>query len=296
LLARPRAGSRPDSIRQCVSIEDDVQLACWKRQDEDAPVEIPETNYAKTVDGVHIAYQVFGEGPLDMVFSFGQVSNVDQAWEMPETATFVRRLASFSRVIVFDRRGNGLSDRELGATAPFEAGMDDIRAVMDAARSERALLFGFQDAGMLCALFAASFPERTSGLVLLNSSARGLWANDYPWGWNGADWEEYLQRLEEGWGTRAHTEEHMRWMAPSHPMDAKTVDRFARYFRAAGSPGSVVALERIVRDSDVRAILPSIQAPALVLPRGRRSRGAGGSGAIRRRADPRRDPRRASIR
>ena len=225
----------------------------------------PETRFATTADGVHIAYQVIGEGRLDLVFSLGQVSNVDQMWEMPETATFVRRLASFSRVIVFDRRGTGLSDRELGAAAPFEAGMDDIRAVMDAAGSERALLFGFQDAGMLSALFAASFPERASGLVLLNSSARGLWASDYSWGWTEADWDEYLQRLEGGWGTRAHAGEHMHWMAPSHPMDVATVDRFARYFRAAGSPGSVVALERIVRDSDLRAILPAIQVPTLVL-------------------------------
>ncbi len=204
----------------------------------------PETRSAKTADGVHIAYQVIGEGLLDLVFCFGEVSNVDRMWEMPAMATLLRRLASFSRVIVFDRRGNGLSDRELGAAAPFEAGMDDIRAVMDAAGSARALLFGFQDGGMLCALFAASFPERASGLVLLNSSARGLWASDYPWAWTGAEWEEYLQRVEEGWGTRAHTEEHMRWMAPSHPMDVASVDRWARYFRSAGSPGSVVALER----------------------------------------------------
>ena len=136
---------------------------------------IPETHYAKTVDGVHIAYQVFGEGPVDLIFSFGEVSNVDAQWDLPEFASFMRRLAAFSRVVVFDSRGNGLSDRDLG-NASFEAGMDDIRAVMDAAGSEGALQFGYQDGGMLCALFTASFPERTSGLILLNSSARGLWA------------------------------------------------------------------------------------------------------------------------
>jgi class 3 adenylate cyclase len=226
---------------------------------------IPETLYAKTVDGMHIAYQVIGEGRHDLVFSFGQVSNVDTTWERPEVATFVRRLASFSRVIIFDRRGSGLSDRELSAAAPFEAGMDDIRAVMDAADSERALLFGCEDAGMLCALVAASLPERASGLVLFNSSPRGLWAPDAPWGWTAADWEEYLPRLEAGWGTRAFTEEFMRWVAPSHPMDAASIDRLARFFRAAGSPGSVVALERVLRDIDVRAILPTIQVPTLVL-------------------------------
>ena len=102
---------------------------------------IPETHYAKTVDGIRIAYQVFGEGPVDMVISFGEVSNVDQMWDLPEIANYLRRLASFSRVITFDPRGNGCSDRDLG-NAPFEAGMDDIRAVMDASGSERALQFG----------------------------------------------------------------------------------------------------------------------------------------------------------
>ena len=227
-------------------------------------MEIPETNYARTVDGVHIAYQVFGEGPVDMVFAFGEVSNVDQMWELPEAANFLRRLASFSRVIAFDRRGNGVSDRDLGA-ASFESGMDDVRAVMDAAGSERALQFGFQDGGMLCALFAASFPERTSGLILMNSSARGLWAPDFPWGWTEAEWDPYLAGLDAGWGTLAHAEEHLRFLAPNHSLDEASIERFARYFRAAGSPGSMMALERMVRDSDVRAVLPTIQVPTLIL-------------------------------
>jgi pimeloyl-ACP methyl ester carboxylesterase len=141
--------------------------------------DVPETRYAKTVDDDHIAYQVLGTGPTDFVFTFGEISSIDQMWEIPEMASFVSRLASFSRVITFDPRGNGSSDRDLGA-ASFEAGMDDVRAVMDAAGSERALQFGHQDGGMMCAMFAASFPERTSGLILMNSSARGLWAPDYP--------------------------------------------------------------------------------------------------------------------
>ena len=228
-------------------------------------MEIPETRYTTTADGVHIAYQVIGEGPVDMVFAFGEVSNLDQMWYLPELANFVRRLASFSRVIAFDLRGNGLSDRDPIGSASFEAGMDDIRAVMDDAGSERALQFGFQDGGMLCALFAASFPQRTSGLVLLNSAARGLWAADYPWAWTGEEWDEYLIRLGDGWGTLPHAEQHLAWMAPSHPLDAATVERFARMFRAAASPGSIVTLERMMRDSDVRAILPTIHVPTLVL-------------------------------
>jgi pimeloyl-ACP methyl ester carboxylesterase len=216
------------------------------------------------VDGVHIAYQVFGEGPVDVVFSFGEVSNVDQMWDLPEIANVFRRLASFSRVIAFDPRGNGCSDRDLG-TASFEAGMDDIRAVMDAAKSERAILLGAQDGGMICALFAASFPERSAGLILLNSSACGLWAADYPWGWTEDEWDEYMSKIDAGWGTLAHAEEHLRWMAPNSPVDAATVARYARYFRSAASPGSMVALERMVLDSDVRAVLPTIQVPTLVL-------------------------------
>ena len=200
----------------------------------------PETNYAKTVDGVHIAYQVLGEGPVDMVVTVGQISHVDMAWDMPEIASLIRRLSSFSRVIFFDSRGNGCSDRDLG-TGSFEAGMDDVRAVMDAADSERALQFGFQDGGMMCALFAASFPERTSGLILMNSSPRGLWASDWPWGWSAEEWEENSAQIDAGWGTLAFTEEWLRWLSPNHAIDQATVTRFARFFRTAHSPGSMIA-------------------------------------------------------
>ena len=227
-------------------------------------MDAPETHYAKTVDGVHIAYQVFGEGPVDMVFSFGEVSSVDQMWSLPEMADLMRRLSLFSRVIAFDPRGNGSSDRDLG-TSSFETGMDDIRAVMDAAGSERALQFGQQDGGMTCALFAASFPERTSGLILLNSSASQRWAPDFPGGWKEEEWDAYVGKVAEGWGTIAHAEEHLRSLAPNHPLDRATIVRFARYFRSSASPGSMMALDRKLRDYDVRAILPTIQVPTLVM-------------------------------
>ena len=227
-------------------------------------MEIPQTRYARTVDDVHIAYQVFGEGPVDMVFAFGEMTNADLMWDMPELANFVRRLGAFSRVIYFDGRGNGLSDRNLGS-ASFEAGMDDIRAVMDAAGSQRALQFGFQDGGMLSVLFAASFPDRASGLILANASVRGLWAPDYPGGWTEEQWDEYLAQVGEGWGTLAHAEEQLRILAPSHPSDTSTIERFARYFRASASPGSMMALDRMIRDSDVRPVLPTIQVPTLVM-------------------------------
>ncbi len=227
-------------------------------------MDIPETRYAKTADGVHIAYQVLGEGPIDLVFAFGWVSNIDGIWSVPGLGRFLRRLATFSRLIVFDRRGSGLSDRITeGSAATLEAGMDDIRAVMDAARSDRALQFGYADGGMLCALFAASFPERTTGLVLFGSTPRGLWAPDYPWAWTDAEWESYWEALEPGWGTTAWTARHMRWQSPSFP--PADAERFAAYFRSCASPGAVIAVERMLRDSDVRAVLPSIQVPTLVV-------------------------------
>jgi pimeloyl-ACP methyl ester carboxylesterase len=227
-------------------------------------VEIPDTRYAKTMDGVHIAYQVFGKGPIDLVLTFGQISHVDMSWETVEIATFLGRLASFSRVIYFDPRGNGCSDRDVDATS-FEAGMDDVRAVMDAAGSERALQFGYQDGGSISALFAASFPARTTGLILLNGSARGLRAPDYPWAWTREEWDANSAWIDAEWGTRAFMEQWLRWLSPSHLMDDATVTRFARHFRSAASPGSMITLNAMLRDADVRAILPTIQVPTLVL-------------------------------
>jgi class 3 adenylate cyclase len=227
-------------------------------------MEVPETRYAKTIDGVHIAYQVIGDGPIDLVFAFGEISNVDAMWTNPPAVTLIRGLASFSRVLFFDRRGTGISDRRIGDSA-FEAGMDDIRAVMDAAGSERALLLGFQDGGMLCSLFAASFPERTFGLVLFNTVARSRWAPDYPWGWSDQEWDDYLRDVEERWGTLEHAREHLVYMDPGHTADAGEVMRFAILLRAAGSPGDILRLEALVRDADIREVLPAVHVPTLVL-------------------------------
>jgi class 3 adenylate cyclase len=210
-------------------------------------VGIPETRYATTTDGVHIAYQVVGDGPIDLLFSFGEVSNVDAMWGFPPAESLIR----------------GLSDRRIVSGA-FEAGMDDIRAVMDAAPSERALLLGFQDGGMLCALFAASFPERTSGLVLYNTVARQRWASDYPWGWGDQDWEGYLRDVEARWGTLEHTREALLRLAPGRVNEDEVVG-LARVHRAAGSPGDIGRLDAVIRDADIRGILPAIHVPTLVL-------------------------------
>ena len=230
-------------------------------------MDAPDTKYARTADGVHIAYQMIGEGPTDLVFAFGWLANVDAIWTIPEIASFYRHLASFSRLIIFDRRGTGLSDRVTeGEAATFEAGMDDIRAVMDAAGSDRALQVGFQDGGMLGALFAASFPERTTGLVIIGSAPNGTWAPDSPWGWTDEEIEPYLGSMAQGWGTTAWTAQHMEGMSPAfHSEDPAAVERYARYFRACASPGAAIAIERMLKDSDVRAVLPTIQVPTLVI-------------------------------
>jgi pimeloyl-ACP methyl ester carboxylesterase len=139
-----------------------------------------KTHYAPSGD-VNIAYQVLGEGPRDLVVVFGWVSNVEVMWEEPMLARFLNRLASCARVIVFDKRGTGLSDR-VAEIPSLELRMDDVRAVMDAVGSERAVLFGSSEGGPMCMLFAATYPERCTGLVMAGSYARKLWADDHPWG------------------------------------------------------------------------------------------------------------------
>jgi pimeloyl-ACP methyl ester carboxylesterase len=139
----------------------------------------PETRYAKSGD-VHIAYQVTGSGPLDMIFVPGFVSHIEYFWQEPHSARFFNRLASFSRLILFDKRGTGLSDRECGIPT-LEERMDDVRAVMSAAGSDRAALLGLSEGGPMCALFAATYPERTSHLIMYGAMARMAWAPDHPW-------------------------------------------------------------------------------------------------------------------
>lgn len=229
-------------------------------------MEASEPRYAKTADGTHIAYALMGDGPIDLVYAFGYLSNIDADGDVPFHAEFRRRLASFSRLIVFDRRGTGLSDRSgLGEARSLEAGMDDIRAVMDAVRSERALLFGLRDGGLPCALFAASHPDRTLGLVLWGSLSRGRRSEDYPWAMSDEEWTARMEEVERMWGSLAFAEREMRGVAPGVPMDRATIERFARTYRAAASPGSAVAIMRARRDFDLRAVLPAIQVPTLVM-------------------------------
>ena len=220
----------------------------------------PETRYAKSGD-VSIAYQVVGDGPIDLVLVPGFVSHLDLDWEEPAHAHFLRRLASFSRLIRFDKRGTGLSDRP-GGLPDLETRMGDVRAVMDAAGSERAVLFGYSEGGPMCVLFAATYPEMTSALVLYGTYAKRQDPDDeYPWAPTREARQRYAKQVEEDWGWEAD----MRTMCPS--ADEAMARWWAVRARAAASPGA--ARDLILMNSliDIREILPTIQVPTLVLHR-----------------------------
>jgi len=224
---------------------------------------VPETRYAKSGD-LHIAYHVVGEGALDLVFIHGWISHIEHLWEEPRIARFLHRLASFSRLILLDKRGTGLSDPvPLNRLPALEERIDDVRAVMDAAGCERAALLGTSEAGALNLLFAATHPGRTSALILLNSYARLAWAPDYPFGIRPEDAARLLSAIEEGWGKGVAFEALVASQADNVPMRSW----WARYQRLAASPGAAVALLRSALDTDARAVLPAITVPVLVLHR-----------------------------
>lgn len=225
----------------------------------------PETRYAKTADGVHVAYQVVGDGPVDMVFVMGWVTNLEVMWEEPGFARFLDRLASFSRLILFDKRGMGLSDRVPDDRLPdLETRMDDVRAVMDAAGSERAVVFGVSEGGPMSMLFAATYPERTIALALYGTVAdftgREPAYKDDP--------TAYLARTEETWGTEGFARSEIaNWGAPGHESDDRLVSWLASYMRKAASPGAAVALERMNRGINATHALASIHVPTLIVAR-----------------------------
>ncbi|HEY7256853.1 MAG TPA: adenylate/guanylate cyclase domain-containing protein [Solirubrobacterales bacterium] len=222
----------------------------------------PQTQYAQSGE-IGIAYQVVGEGGMDVVLAFPFVSHLDLVWESPPIKHFVERLASFARVILFDRRGVGLSD-PLNAPATLEERMDDVRAVMDAAGSERAALIGVSEGGTMCMLFAATYPERTSALILCGAMARSTWAEDYPWAPERDAAEQALNELlAPMWGQGASID----IFAPTHAEDPQAREFQARYERQAASPIRVQRFFEMFLDLDVRDVLPLIQAPTLVMHR-----------------------------
>ena len=227
------------------------------------------TRYAKTADGVHIAYQVFGDGPHDLVIHPPWLFNVDACWDFPEMAASLESFGRYARVILFDRRGFGVSDRP---TSPdvmaVEKGMEDIRTVMDAVGSERAVLLGHEAGAAVMLLFAASFPGRVTALGLVAPLVFYWKTDDFPWGWTKEEDADFRRRLEAGWGT----EEFWRWnmeQMTDRTLDDDEIARWARFTRLCASPQAISAILDSERQVDVRPLLSQIQVPTLVM----RSRG-----------------------
>jgi pimeloyl-ACP methyl ester carboxylesterase len=221
----------------------------------------PKTRYAKR-GGINIAYQVIGEGPLDLVYVPGWLSNVEMMWENPAYARFLRRLASFSRLIVFDKRGTGLSDR-VAELPTLEQRMDDVRAVMDAIGSARAALFGHSEGASMCILFAATYPERTVALITYGAFAKRLRSDDYPWAPTLEERIRNAEELERNWGNPKIAD--LAYYAPSIADDVGFQAWLDTYFRRSASPKAAADLLRMNTYTDVREVLPSVRVPTLVL-------------------------------
>ena len=232
-------------------------------QPEAPLLRIPETMYARSGD-VNIAYQVIGDAPLDLVFVMGWVSHLEYFWREPNFARFLLRLASFSRLILFDKRGTGLSDRvPINQLPTLEQRMDDVRAVMDAVGSERAALCGVSEGGPMCSLFAATYPEKTLALVMIGTYAKRIRDADYPWGPTAEQREQFFDVMRKHWGGPIGIDER----APSRADDPNFREWWATYLRMGASPGAAVALTQMNAAIDVRNVLPSIRVPSLVIHR-----------------------------
>ena len=224
-------------------------------------MDVPHTRYARSGD-LNIAYQVFGAGSLDLVYVPGWVSHVvEEAWESPDYAAFLRRLGSSARVVMFDKRGTGLSDSvPIDRLPTLEERMDDVRAVMDAAQSRRAAVFGVSEGGNMSVLFAASFPERTTALVTFSVYAKRVWSPDYPWAPRLEERAREIEAVERDWAQLDPSS-----LAPD--ASPEQLASIARYIRRSASPGAAAALLRMNSQIDVRQVLPSVSVPTLVLHR-----------------------------
>jgi class 3 adenylate cyclase/pimeloyl-ACP methyl ester carboxylesterase len=225
----------------------------------------PETRYAKSGD-VSIAYQVLGDGPFDLVFAPGSVSNVEFGWEEPTLERFYHRLASFCRLIIFDKRGTGVSDRVSGVP-DLETRMDDVRAIMDAVGSERAAVLGYSEGAAMAALFAATYPARTPALVLYGTFLTWDWLAERRETYGQASREQKLEELERRWGTPEFCDALLRDDAPSKVDDEDFRRWYATRLRLGASPAAAVTLARMNSETDARPVLPSIHVPTLIVHR-----------------------------
>jgi pimeloyl-ACP methyl ester carboxylesterase len=223
----------------------------------------PVTHYAKS-GNASIAYQVIGEGPFDLVYVSGWISNIELMWEEPSHARFLNRLASFSRLLLIDKRGTGLSDRVAESELPtLEQRMDDVRAVMDAVGSARAALLGHSEGGNMAMLFAATYPQRTMALITFGVFAKRIWSADYPWAPTPEQRQRWYDQIEQGWGGVVDLSD----LAPSVADDEGFLRWWATYLRRSASPSAALTLGKMNTQIDVRDVLPAIGVPTLVLHR-----------------------------
>ncbi len=222
----------------------------------------PSTKYTKS-DRINIAYQVFGNGPIDIVYIPGWVSNIDLMWECSELVYFFEELGKIARVILFDKRGTGLSDRVVEIST-LEERMDDIRAVMDAVGSEKAILFGHSEGGSVSALFAATYPNRTAALIAFGIFAKRRYSENYPWAPTDEERQKVYDMIENSWGSG---DMQLESLAPSKAQDIKFMDWLANYFRSGASPTAAMVLTKMNTQVDIIDILGSIKVPTLIMQR-----------------------------
>ncbi len=219
-----------------------------------------ETRYARSGD-VHIAYQVIGDGPFDLVFVPGFVTHIELAWGLPGFADFLTTMGSFSRFIRFDKRGTGMSDPVSGAPT-LETRMDDVRAVMDAVGSHRAAFYGLSEGAAMSLLFAATYPDRTAALIVRSCSPRTMWAPDFQWGRTEDGYRREVERALQIYGPRAQAREAVQALGIT---EDREVEAFIDYLRYGASPGMLEALYEMNREIDVRQVLPAVRVPTLIL-------------------------------
>src|SRR5256885_4031145 len=215
--------------------------------------------YARNGD-VNIAYQVVGDGPLDLVLVLGWVSHLAYVWELPAMAGFLKRLASFTRLILFDKRGSGMSDR-VHPMPTLEQRMDDVRAVLDAVGSKKTAVMGISEGGVMSCLFAATYPERTAGIIIDGSYPSRLRRPGYPWGMTEAQLQRTLDRAKETWGRVVD----MRGYAPTQIDNPEVARWWATFTQMSASPGDAVELLRMNTLIDIRDVLPAIRVPTLII-------------------------------
>jgi pimeloyl-ACP methyl ester carboxylesterase/DNA-binding winged helix-turn-helix (wHTH) protein len=223
----------------------------------------PETHYTHSGE-VNIAYQVAGDGPIDIVFVMGWVSHLEYFWEEISFARFLSRLASFSRLILFDKRGTGLSDRvPINQLPTLEQRMDDVRAVMEAVGSKRAALVGVSEGGPMSSLFSATYPEKTTALVMIGAYAKRIWDSECPWAPTAEEHAHFYEEIRNHWGGPVGIQSR----APSMADDPQFRNWWATYLRMGASPGAAVALTQMNAEIDVRHVLPTIRVPTLIIHR-----------------------------